>query len=452
MKAIYTTSHGRVFQINQDPAVPSVLFDADSGATAKISSDPRGRTVTETFTISTLDQPNPKSNREMVQNMCAYLRSHKITHIDVIQNRYKIFIDYSSMYDGHPLGNATLTRDVIGIDGVIPLGVAVNNEDVFRHAKQFKSDIKFTITNTLPYGIMSEGKMTFKMQINDIAIFEDFSPKKCDYHQSTYQTPYGYNDYTTYENLQNMQCIYSSKAAGIRFQTINLTFVPREVVISTDIILSNYIDIYNKAEIDKILEDNMRKKYPPHPHVPHDHHYPRRMFPERDKHKPADGDDNPRGRDGYYDYYTRCRKTNPNALRVVENNIPDELFDNNTMIHQWKVYRDIPDIRVGEYVLFVQGFLDRPRPPRPPFPPHPPRPWPPYGENEDGEGNEGTDGGDDTTGDDTGDDTTDPTVDPDDSTYDDTSDTGSQYDDLVDLFDDDDLENAPIVEIPIEEV
>ena len=59
---------------------------------------------------------------------------------------------------------------------------------------------------------------------------------------------------------------------------------------------------------------------------------------------------------GFYYYYERCIESNPGALLVVEDAIPDNKYDKNTMIRHSKVVLDIPDISTGDYVRYVTGF------------------------------------------------------------------------------------------------
>lgn len=372
MKAVYTTARGKVFRINQNPSVPSVLSEIHVGAHAKVEEDPRARVAKEIFCVSALDVPNTLSNREMYVNLCKYLKDHKVTHIDVIQNNFKVMIEYTSCYNGKPLGTSTVTRGVVPIEALVALGTATNNENVFRRVKEFKENIEFTIGDSVPYGITDSSPKKFLMHINNICIFQDFNPTESHPHQSAYCTPYGYNDFTTFENLQNMQLVYSTQGAGIKFDTIELSYIPRKIILGVDILLSNYIDVYDSTEIDRIIDDNIHEKYIDHPVVPDDTDYPQHMIPTKDHHPWADGDNYPRGRDKTYEYYRRTNSTNPNALLVVENNMGDDIYDVYTMVHQKKVIRDIPDIQVGEYVRIESGFLisDR-RPPRPPRPPRP---------------------------------------------------------------------------------
>ena len=48
--------------------------------------------------------------------------------------------------------------------------------------------------------------------------------------------------------------------------------------------------------------------------------------------------------------------TNPDALLVVEDTIPDNRYDPDTMVHQKDVLADVPDAEVGGYVRYVTGF------------------------------------------------------------------------------------------------
>ena len=194
---------------------------------------------------------------------------------------------------------------------------------------------------------------------------------------------------TISHGLEDMELVYSSDAEGIEFAPIEISFAPRKVQIAIDMVLANYVVCYDDSEIQEILDENMEKKYhpippvppcppyppvppcPPYPPVPPTPPYPPipphppippfppkpdddKMFPEDDDKVPADGDYEPR--DGYFDFYERARKGNPNALLVVEDAIPDSVYEPKKMIKKAMVIRDIPDVRVGEYVIYRQAW------------------------------------------------------------------------------------------------
>ena len=73
------------------------------------------------------------------------------------------------------------------------------------------------------------------------------------------------------------------------------------------------------------------------------------------EHPAADGDETPDA-DGHFDWYERCNSTTPDALLVVANDTPDETYDKSKMIKIKYILADIPDIQVGEYVIYREGI------------------------------------------------------------------------------------------------
>ena len=74
-----------------------------------------------------------------------------------------------------------------------------------------------------------------------------------------------------------------------------------------------------------------------------------------DGHKPADGSIEPDD-DGHYDWYERCNSTTPYALLVVSDTIDHTSYVPEIMIKRSLVLADIPDIQIGEYVIYREGI------------------------------------------------------------------------------------------------
>jgi hypothetical protein len=220
---------------------------------------------------------------------------------------------------------------------------------------------------------MNQRKQNYMIQINDISIFQDFATYT-DNHLSTFETPYPVGSKNVNSALDSCVLMYSTDAEGIIIQPVSLNFAPRTVNININVILGHMVVAYDSKEVDDIVKYNIHHKYhpddpyppcppippcpPPYPPGP----WPPGPFPPGpfpppmpDPHPTADGDDNPDA-EGHSDWYERASETNPGALLVVEDMYEPQYFDPNTMIHKRKVIRDIPDIRVGEYVLYREGF------------------------------------------------------------------------------------------------
>lgn len=365
MKAVYTTTaDGRVYRVNQPTNIPSVLLNQFFGATASEIIDAPARTVTQSVAISTLHAEGEKSNRELYLELLAYIKEHKITEIDTIQNDFRIYIEYETFDGKRSLGVNSVSAFIEPIESIVPLGTATNSENVYRQVKNMKTKAEFVIKNTVPYGVMGNPKHDYTIHITDIAVFQNFSSigkPFNDIHMSTYNTPYGINQYSAKENVENMTIIYSTASEGIVFKPLKLKFIPRSVFLDLELVLSDYVIAYDTYEIDKIIQENIRDKYhidPSDPVIPEHDVYPKHMIIGDNGRPAADGSVRP-DKDGHYDYYERCTQSNPDALLVVEDDFPDAEFDEDVMIRKKDVILDIRDIQIGDYVHYVEGFISQ---------------------------------------------------------------------------------------------
>ena len=160
-----------------------------------------------------------------------------------------------------------------------------------------------------------------------------------------------------------MIMVYCTDNEGITFQDIGIGFQPRAIHIRMDITLDNFIVAYDDLNVIQILKENLALKYPVEDpgdiEVPDDDPNEGILIPGDDDKPVADGDFTPDEETGYFDYYERCRATTPRALLVVENLIPDANYNELTMIRQRMVVKDIPDIKVGEYVVYRESLLTK---------------------------------------------------------------------------------------------
>lgn len=377
MKAIYTRIGNSIYQLNQDTNVPYTVCNNTAGINATVNIDPSNHYISQNVFINTLKTPSGQtlSNREMYEQMVRFIKDKLITEIPLIQNTYKVYIDYSVFEGGREVDHSAVIRPVTPEDSAILLGVTTNNETVYRRVKHFKPRVEFSLKNALPYGIMAAPRTSYMFRINSLCIFQDFS-KRPEMHPSTYCNAYTIHpsSQTIQHGVESMTMIYSSSDEGIVFNPVETGFSPRRIQVMIDIILADYIVAYNDEEINQILDENMEIKYkkehpvPPCPHHPHPHPRPfppgprpdpenpdEHMFPEEERNVPADGDFTPSA-EGYFDYYERARKTTPNSLLVVEDSISDSIYEPITMIKKSLVIKDIPDVQVGDYVIYRESW------------------------------------------------------------------------------------------------
>lgn len=357
MKAIYTVLRGKVYKVNQNTDIPNTLTQKTPGVNTTVSTDANTKAVTQFVNINTLETPSTKTNRERYEELVNYLKKEKITNIKSIQNNFKIYVDYTVYEGNEQIERSAVIKPIDPTDMILPLGVATNSETVYRRVKTFEPSVEFKLRRELPFGIMSPKKKQYTLKINDVCIFQDLvCPKEV--HNSIYETPYSIGSETLNHNLSGSAMIYSLHNEGIEIQPIRLNFAPSIITVKFDITLCNYIVAYNDVDIEKILLDNINQKYNPDQgeiEVPEDSEDEGTLIPDPEVKPGADGYYNP-DKDGFFEYYERCRETTPDALKVVEDLIPDNIYDVNTMVKQNMVVKDIPDIEIGEYVLFVKSF------------------------------------------------------------------------------------------------
>ena len=357
MKTIYVPVDGKVYRVNQDTHIPSLMCDKQPGFSASLIKDPDNSTIVQAIDINTAlnGTTAAKTNQELYHDLIHMLKHNKITEIPVINSNYKVYVDYTLYVEGKETEHSVVVKPVQPPDMVMPLGCATNNELVYRRVTDVQTRVSFKVKNSLPYGVMNTRKQDYKIQVNDISIFQDFAPY-VETHNSSFETPYPVGSKNINSALNSCVLLYSTNAEGIHIQPVALNFAPRFINIDINVILGHMVVAFDDKEVNKIVQDNIHHKYhPDDPIPPCPPPFPPGPMPPIDPHKPAEGDDDP-DPSGHSDWYERATATNPGALRVVEDMFNPREYDPNTMIHRWKVVRDIPDIQVGEYVLYREGF------------------------------------------------------------------------------------------------
>lgn len=371
MKAIYTIIDGKVFRVRQKTTMPTEMAIKPKGANLSTEFNSSDRTATLFVNINSLsDSSSLESNRESYEKMVRFLKKSGTTEIFDIFNKFKIYIDYSVTEGDREIEHAALIKPVVPEDMVYPLGVASNNESVYRRIKVFNQPVEFCLRNRMPHGIMDNTPRNYSIHIHNVAVFQDLYNIE-DEHESFYEMPHSLNSGTVNSCLENMLLVYSTYEQHITFPVSEIKFQPRKLSIILNVTLNNYIECYNSDMITQILQQNICNKYPGNNGgcdcgcgddneeiiVPDDGNKPGCgcNFPPKDDKPVADGKFEPDS-SGYYNYYQRCQSTTPKALLVVEDEILDENYNKETMIKKFMVIKDIPDIGIGEYVLFCESL------------------------------------------------------------------------------------------------
>lgn len=380
MKSIYTMINNTLYRIRQDASVPYQLSTLPAGCTAALSMDTSAKEVTEIIKINTLKRSSIKSNGQLVQEMLDKLKEDKITEIDTIQNNFKIYIDYSVYCEGRLIDHSAVIRSAIPHDKGIFLGVSRENELLYRRVKYFEHDIEFAVKNPLPFGITHTRRQNYEIKVNAVCLFEDIHGND-NYHPSHECVPLQIPSASIDTTVSDMLMVYSSENDDVDISPIQLAYIPRKMCFKIQIQLADYYEVYSKATVDAILLENIKNKYdhidptvpdkpdnpdkpdvpdkPDNPDKPDEPDKPDTPITPSDNPKPADGDFDPDD-NGWFDFYERCTSTSPGRLLVVEDAIPAASYSSKTMIRKSNVIKDIPDIKVGEYVLYRESFTSDP--------------------------------------------------------------------------------------------
>ena len=364
MKAIYTKIGSKFYKVKQNLHIPTDVTFKAPGVTSNVTIDPVQKDVTQFLAINDLPTIGVKTNAQMFKEMKTELSESQITEIDTIEDFYKVFIDYSLMVGNKECERAQVIRPIMPKDKIYILGTATNNENVYRQVKTFDPMIDFKLRAPMPHGIIDKAVGSCTLLINDISIYQ--SKRECiNFHKSIYEVSFA-NSITPETQIRDDIKIYSTSAAGISINPIDLRFVPRKISVRFDVILTNYIVAYNENSVIDVLLENINKKYA------HDTETDVQdpdlddngvidtdqiLIPDGEAMHEADGSIEP-DENGYYDWYERCNSTTPNALLVVEDLLSDALYDNTKMIHKFMVIKDIPDISVGEFVVYRESITE----------------------------------------------------------------------------------------------
>ena len=360
MKTIYTEIDGKYYQMNQRTSLPNEMIKAEPGINSKVVVDAGDKRLTQEIVINTLHSKGIKSNKELYCQMIKTLKSDLITDIKVLPDFFKLYVDYTIYDNDREVDHSCVIRPVGPRDVILPLGVATNNETVYRRVKELHQMIEFRTRVPVPVGIVNRGSCRgmYSVKINNIILYLDTYGGK-DNHESTYENPYGGNTSTILGSLDTLLPVFSTDKEGYDFDPTSVGFLPRVIRLDIDFIWSDLIVAYTSDEIDKIIEDNINKKYcgcDDDPDIDSGDDCgcdDGTLIPDPGTRPGGDGKEDP-DNDGYFDYYERCRPTTPDALLVVENAMSDAIFKEDSMVRQKDVIKDIPDIEIGEYVLYCE--------------------------------------------------------------------------------------------------
>ena len=349
VKAIYTKVDGKYYKVNQSTTTPSKIYNMPETHSI-MNSDTAIQQVNSKIWINTFSKNTMQTNKEAYDEMIQYFVKNRTTQIDYINDRFLIYVDYTILdMDGKEVTHSVVQQEITGEDALAILGVNGVCECIYKQVKEFTTEFEFTVKNQYPIGIMYNNNRSYKLIINDLAIYQDLNET----HRSCDTNPYQYQSHTIAAMLEGLKKIYSSYDQGLVFSAIDVPFVPRKIVLTINLAIDSLIVVYDNNVVNTLLIDNAAANYSDECNCNKDDEDEPAVVPNGTEIYPeADGSlimDN-----GEYDKYERTTEDNADKLLVVSDDVVGNDYNPTKMIHISMVTNDIPDIAVGEYVRYVK--------------------------------------------------------------------------------------------------
>ena len=127
-KAIYTHVDGKYYRISQDTTNPTEIVRMPR-THSQMSTDTAAKTVNTTIWVNTLDADTVKSNKELYDEMIAYIAKANVVEIPTIENHFVMYCDYSVFNDkGEEVNHNAFTKKIKSRDAIYNLGVSDCNK------------------------------------------------------------------------------------------------------------------------------------------------------------------------------------------------------------------------------------------------------------------------------------------------------------------------------------
>jgi hypothetical protein len=349
VKAIYTKVDGTYYKVNQSTTTPSKIYNMPETHSI-MNSDTAIQQVNSKIWINTISKNTMQTNKEAYDEMIQYFVANRTTQIDYINDRFLIYVDYTILdMDGKEVTHSVVQQEIKGDDALAILGVNGVCECIYKQVKEFNTEFEFTVKNNYPIGIMYNNNRSYKLIINDLAIYQDLNET----HRSCDANPYEYQSHTIASMLEGLKKIYSSYDNGFSFSAVDVPFVPRKIVLTINLAIDSLIVVYDNNVVNTLLIDNAAANYSDEcnchdndeddtPVVPNGVE----IYPEADGSLVMDN--------GEYDKYERTTEDHPDKLLVVSDDVAGNEYNPTKMVHISMITNDIPDITVGEYVRYVR--------------------------------------------------------------------------------------------------
>lgn len=309
---------------------------------------------TTTITVNLLDNKTGMTNQEYYEEFLNTLIEKKVTDLTYVKNNFKIFVD-TVIYDAkrQVIDEGIKIHNIDAKNVARLLAVDRNSDCQYIPQKKFSLHIPYTFP-VYRTGITSERKSPRYIRIRNISIFAEINQSNSNGIKKLNQTLLDQTISPVSPTIQaakeDMVEIYNS--CNVNLGVIDLITSPRTIDLNIEIALEGFVYAYDEVDIQKILTDNKNQggTVNPDPDPGPD-----------DPDQPVDPDnpDCPCGCDenNYFAQFERCSKDDVHAGIVVN----DTEYNSGT--HQGLCYaysqvvKDIPDIKVGEYVKYVESIV-----------------------------------------------------------------------------------------------
>lgn len=260
-KTIYTCIDGTYYKLDQSTNVPVALMQISDETNVLISNKMNGE-VDANVNINNATSYPLIDNHTLYTKMVDYLTENKVTEIPILQDRYKMSIDYSLIdpSTGEEFTRLAAVDEVKANDKLLPCGVSNNNDLLYKRVKVFENMREFLMRERRHFGVNKIKNMNFIMKINDISIFQYKDGDADMDHPSISKISYLYNSDTINSVLENMVLVFSSHDEGIDIGRIQLNFLPRVIHTRFKVVLDNEIVAYSSSEITEIIRNNIADK------------------------------------------------------------------------------------------------------------------------------------------------------------------------------------------------
>lgn len=308
---------------------------------------------TTTITVNLLDNKTGMTNQEYYEEFLNTLIEKKVTDLTYVKNNFKIFVD-TVIYDAkrQVIDEGIKIHNIDAKNVARLLAVDRNSDCQYIPQKKFSLHIPYTFP-VYRTGITSERKSPRYIRIRNISIFAEINQSNSNGIKKLNQTLLDQTISPVSPTIQaakeDMVEIYNS--CNVNLGVIDLITSPRTIDLNIEIALEGFVYAYDEVDIQKILTDNKNQGGTVNPDPP---------GPD-DPDQPVDPDnpDCPCGCDenNYFAQFERCSKDDVHAGIVVN----DTEYNSGT--HQGLCYaysqvvKDIPDIKVGEYVKYVESIV-----------------------------------------------------------------------------------------------